>query len=77
SKKATPEKQVRVTRYATVICALIVLLFNMVNPPAFLQIFIYLGLSGIGSAVFMPLYGGVLTKKGTKLAAIDDKIAAN
>ena len=75
SKKATPEKQVRVTRYATVICALIVLLFNMVNPPAFLQIFIYLGLSGIGSAVFMPLYGGVLTKKGTKLAAILSSIA--
>lgn len=75
SKNATPEKQVRVTQIATTVCTLIVFLFNMVKPPAFLQIFIYLGLSGIGSAVFMPLYGGVLTKKSTKLAAILSAIA--
>ena len=42
----------------------------MIQPPAFLQIFIYIGLSGIGSAIFMPLYAGVMCKRSTKLAAI-------
>ncbi len=75
AKKATPEKEVKVTQIATIVCSLIVFVFNMIEPPQFLQIFIYLGLSGIGSAIFMPLYAGVLSKKATKLAAILSAIA--
>ncbi len=70
AKNSTPEKEVRVTQVATVVVSLIVFGFNMIQPPAFLQIFIYIGLSGIGSAIFMPLYAGVMCKRSTKLAAI-------
>ena len=75
AKHSTPKKEVRITQIANVVVVFAVLLFNMIQPPAFLQIFIYLGLSGIGCAIFMPLYGGVMWKKSTKSAAILSAIA--
>ena len=74
AKNATPEKEVKVTQVATVVASLIVFVFNMIEPPQFLQVFIYLGLTGIGCAVFAPLYGGVMYKKSTKAAAIISSI---
>lgn len=74
-KKATPEKQVRVTQIGTAVCIALVLLFNLMNPPAFLQLFIYLGMSGIGSACVMPLCAGTLWKKSSKEGAIASAIA--
>lgn len=74
-KSATPERQVKVTGIATTCCMILVVIFNMCNPPAFLQLFIYLGMSGIGSACVMPLVGGTLWKKASKEGAIASAIA--
>lgn len=68
-KSATPKKEVLVTRVAAIVIGLIVLAFNMVEPPAFLQIFIYLGLTGVGSSMCMSLFCGVLWKKSRKEGA--------
>jgi Na+/proline symporter len=75
SKKATPKKQIRVTQITTLIAVLCVLLFNYVSPPPFLQVFVYLGLTGIGSAICMPFFGGVLWKKASKEGAFASAIA--
>lgn len=40
------------------------------NPPKLLSIFLYLGLSGIGSCIGVPLITGIITDKGTKQGAI-------
>lgn len=74
-KTSTPEKQISVTRIATTVCMILVVIFNVFNPPAFLQLFIYLGMSGIGSACVMPLVAGTLWKKASKEGAIASAIA--
>lgn len=74
AKNSTPKKEVRVTQIATIVIALIVLAFDLSKPPEFLQIFIYLGLTGVASALCMPLYCGVLWKKATKAGAITSAI---
>ena len=74
-KTATPEKQIRVTQIATACCIALVVIFNLFDPPEFLQLFIYLGMSGIGSACVMPFVGGTLWKKASKEGAIASAIA--
>lgn len=69
SKSATPKKEVFITRAAAIVIGLVVLGFNMIEPPAFLQIFIYLGLTGVGSSMCMSLFCGVLWKKSRKAGA--------
>lgn len=69
AKKSTPKKEIRVTQISTIVIALIVFAFNMVEPPAFLQVFIYLGLTGVGSSMCMSLYCGVLWKKSRREGA--------
>lgn len=74
-KTATPKKQILVTQVATTVCVLLVVLFNLMDPPEFLQLFIYLGMSGIGSACVMPFVAGTLWKKASKEGAIASAIA--
>jgi Na+/proline symporter len=45
-------------------------LFNFVNPPEFLSVVLYLGLSGIGACIGVPLFSAIITKKSTKEGAI-------
>lgn len=70
SKNKTPQKEIFVSRLAMIVCICIVVVFNYVRTPTFLQIFIYLGMSGIGSALCMPLFAGVLWKNASKEGAI-------
>ncbi len=70
SKKSTPKKEVRVTQISTLVIGLIVLIFNLINPPEFLQIFVYLGVTGVGSSIVMPLFCGVLWKKVSRMGVI-------
>ncbi len=72
--KATPEREVLVTRIAVTVVAIICMLFNYVNPPKLLSIFLYLGLSGIGSCIGVPLITGIISDKGTKQGAIASSI---
>ena len=75
NKQASPEKEVLVTRIAVFTIAVICMLFNYVNPPHLLSIFLYLGLSGIGSCIGVPLFTGIVSDKGTKQGAIASAIA--
>lgn len=74
-KNATPAKQVKVTRISAVVIGLIVLMFNMIEPPELLQIFNYLGITGVGASMCMPLFCGVLWKKSRKSGAWASAIA--
>ena len=74
-KTATPEKQVRVTQIGTTVIIALVLVFNLIDPPEFLQLFIYMGMSGIGSACFCPLVIGTMWKKSSKEGAWASAIA--
>lgn len=62
SKNATPKKTVWVTQASIIVSALFVVYFNMVKPPALLQVFIFLSLSGVGSMLAIPLFAGVSWK---------------
>ena len=68
--KATPEQEVRVTRIAVVVVAAICFIFNFVNPPEFLSVVLYLGLSGIGACIGVPLFSAIISKKSTKEGAV-------
>jgi Na+/proline symporter len=69
SKKATPRKTVWVTQASIIAAALFVLYFNMVKPPALLQVFIFLSLSGVGSMLAVPLFAGVSWRYARKEGA--------
>lgn len=75
NKEASPEKEVFVTRVAVTVIALACMLFNYTNPPHFLSIFLYLGLSGIGSCIGVPLFTGIVSDRGTKEGAIASSLA--
>ena len=75
NKNASPQKEVLVTRIAVFIVAIIVMLFNYVNPPKLLSIFLYLGLSGIGSCIGVPLFTAIVSDRGTKKGAIGSAIS--
>ena len=74
NKNASPEKEVLVTRIAVVTVALICMFFNYANPPQFLSIFLYLGLSGIGSCIGVPLFTGIVSDNCSKQGAIASAI---
>ena len=74
NKNATPELEVKVTRIAVVAVSLICMAFNYVNPPEFLSVVLYLGLSGIGSCIGVPLFSAIVSKKSTKEGAIVSSI---
>ena len=74
NKNASPELEVKVTRIAVVAVSLICLLFNYINPPEFLSVVLYLGLSGIGSCIGVPLFSAIVSNKSTKEGAIVSSI---
>lgn len=74
NKNASPEKEVLVTRIAIVVVAFICFAFNYVDPPEFLSVVLYLGLSGIGSCIGIPLFAAIVSKKSTKEGAIVSSI---
>lgn len=74
NKNASPELEVKVTRIAVVAVSLICMLFNYINPPEFLSVVLYLGLSGIGSCIGVPLFSAIVSNKSTKEGAIVSSI---
>lgn len=74
NKNASPELEVKVTRIAVVAVSLICMIFNYINPPEFLSVVLYLGLSGIGSCIGVPLFSAIVSKKSTKEGAIVSSI---
>lgn len=75
NKKATPEQEVLVTRIAVVAVAFICFAFNFVNPPEFLSVVLYLGLSGIGSCIGVPLFSAIISQRSAKEGAIVSSVA--
>ena len=68
------KRQVCVANIVSVIVVLICMVFNLSNPPEFLQFFNLIGQTGVGTAIALPLYCGILYKKATKEAAISSAI---
>ena len=74
NKNATAEQEVRVTRIAVVVVAFICFAFNFVNPPEFLSVVLYLGLSGIGACIGVPLFAAIISNRATKEGAVVSSI---
>lgn len=68
--KASGKTVINITRAAVGIISVIVLVLTILNPPEFLSIFLYLGLSGIGSAVAVPLFASLMWPGATKQGAL-------
>lgn len=75
NKKATPKQEILVTRIGVIVVALFVMLFNFVQTPALLSLFIYIGLSGLGACIGVPLFAAIASEKATKGGAIASVIA--
>lgn len=69
-KNATSQEVVRVTRWAVVGIAVVACFFTYAKPPQLLTILMYLGMSGIGSCVGIPLYAGILSNRATRQGAL-------
>ena len=68
--KASGKTVINITRAAIAVVCAIVLVLTWLNPPEFLSIFLYLGLSGIGSSIAVPLFASLMwPKKATKQGA--------
>ena len=63
---ADDETIIRITRIAIVVVSVICFVFTIVNTPEFLSIFFYLGLSGVGACVAVPLLAALLWPKKTR-----------
>lgn len=74
NKKATAKQEVFVTRIAVVVVAFICFAFNFINPPEFLSVVLYLGLSGIGACIGVPLFAAIISDKATKEGAVSAAI---
>lgn len=74
NKNASAKSQLLVCNITCILVVLIVIGFNIVKPPEFLQIFLLLGQTGVGAAVCMPLFCGTLWKKSSKEGAIASAI---
>lgn len=74
NKQASPKKEVMVTRIAIFIVAILCMVFNYVSLPKFLSIFFYLGMSGIGSCIGVPLFAAIVWDKATKEGAITSSL---
>lgn len=70
NKKATPKQEVLVTRISVILIAMLIVFFNMVNPPKFLSLFMYMGLGGIGCCVGIPLIAAIASKRATREGAL-------
>lgn len=70
NKNAKPQTLVRVTRWSVLLIAAISCYFTYANPPQLLTILMYLGMSGIGACVGVPLFAGIASKKATRQGAL-------
>lgn len=68
--KASGKTVINITRVAVGVVSILVLILTLLNPPEFLSIFLYLGLSGIGSAIAVPLFASLMWPKATKEGAL-------
>lgn len=75
NKKGTPKQQVAITRVAVLVITLLIVFFNIINPPEFLSLFMYMGLGGIGSCIGIPLFASIVTDKATRLGAFASAIS--
>lgn len=67
---ASGKQVISVTRIAIGIICVVCLILTWFNPPEFLSIFLYLGLSGIGSCIAVPLFASLMWPKATKQGAL-------
>ena len=74
-KNAPEANQVKVSNITNIVVMLLVVVFNLYKTPALLQIFIFIGMTGVGSACCAPLFCGVLWDKATREGAIASAIA--
>lgn len=74
-RKSTDESQVKVGNIVSIFVIVCVVIGNIFKTPEFLQVFLLLGQTGVGAAVCMPLFCGVLWDKATKEGAIAAAIA--
>ena len=72
--KASGKTIITITRVSIFIVSAVCLFFTWRNPPEFLSIFLYLGLSGVGSCVAIPLFAAIVWKKATAKGAIASAI---
>ncbi len=80
NKDADDETIIKITRIAIFVVAAICFVFTIVNTPEFLSLFFYLGLSGVGACVAVPLLAILLfpnksRKEGAIAAALVGPIA--
>jgi len=74
NKNATAEQEVIVTKIGIVVVAIFVMIFNWVRTPTLLSLFIYIGLSGLGSSIGVPLFAAIASPKSTKEGAITSAV---
>lgn len=67
---ASDKSIITITRISIFVVSAICLVFTWLNPPEFLSIFLYLGLSGIGACIAVPLFAALVWDKATKKGAI-------
>lgn len=65
---------IAITRVSIFVVAAVCLFLTWSNPPEFLSIFLYLGLSGVGSCVAVPLFAAIVWKDATAKGAIASAI---
>jgi Na+/proline symporter len=69
NKKATEKQIILVTQVTSIVVALLILLFNYVNAPPFLQAFVFMGQAGVGNLIAIPMFFGVFWKKSRREGA--------
>lgn len=67
---ASDKTIINLTRISIFVVAGVCLVFTWLNPPEFLSIFLYLGLSGIGACIAVPLLAALVWKRATAKGAI-------
>ena len=72
--KASGKTIIAITRVSIFVVAAVCLFLTWSNPPEFLSIFLYLGLSGVGSCVAVPLFAAIVWKDATAKGAIASAI---
>lgn len=67
---ASDKAIIRITRISIVLASIVCLIFTWLNPPEFLSIFLYLGLSGVGACIAVPLFAALMWPKAKKEGAV-------
>lgn len=67
---ASEKKVVSITRISIFAVSAVCLIFTWLNPPEFLSSFLYLGLSGVGACIAVPLFAALMWPKASKRGAV-------